>query len=234
MLEVLEQIWIETLTRLSRLVTNHLPGVLAALFILLVAWGLGALVRTLLLRIFKGAAVDRFLRRSGFASIFSGTAHFRTSMLVARGTFWIIMISGFLLALSAFDTQLTTRVIDSVLLLLPKLIAGGAILLAGMWVSRYLGRSTLVWAFNEGIPSARRMALAVRIVVLFVAVVVVADYLDFARNVFLAAFILLVGGAMLACGLAVGIGGRKIVERYIEGKETAPREQAEETIWKHL
>ena len=234
MLEILEKIWIETLARLSRLVTNHLPGLLAGAFILLVAWGVAAIVRMLIVRIFKGAAFDRFLRRSGFAAIFSGTTPVRTSMVLARSAFWIIMICGFLLALSAFDTQLTTRIIDSVLLLLPKLIAGGAILLAGVWVSRYLGRSTLVWAFNEGIPSARRMALAVRIVVLFVAVVVVADYLDFARNVFLAAFILLVGGAMLACGLALGIGGRKIIERYIDGKEGAPHEQPEETIWKHL
>lgn len=234
MLEILEQIWTETLARLSRLVTNHLPGVLAGAVILLVAWGLAAVVRLLIVRIFKGAAMDRFLRRSGLATLLPGGTPVRTSMVLARSTFWIIMICGFLLALSAFDTQLTTRIIDSVLLLLPKLIAGGAILLAGAWVSRYLGRSTLVWAFNEGIPSARRMALAVRIVVFFVAVVVVADYLDFARNVFLAAFILLVGGAMLACGLAVGIGARKLVERYIEGKDSSAREQSEETIWKHL
>ncbi len=80
--------------------------------------------------------------------------------------------------------------IEWVLLMVPKLVAGAVILVAGLWVSRYLGRSALIWAFNEGIPHSRRISQAVRIVVIFVTVVVAADYLNFARNVFLASFIL--------------------------------------------
>ena len=234
MIGALEQIGRETLARLSRIVTSYLPGLLAAVVILLVAWGLAGAARAILQRIFKGVGVDRFLRRSGLESLVPGTHAVHASLVVARATYWAILTGGFLLALSAFDTQLTARIIDSVLLLLPKLLAGAAILLAGAWVSRYLGRSTLVWAFNEGIPSAHRIAQAVRVLVFFVAVVIAADYLNFARNVFLVAFILLIGGATLAGGVALGIGGRKTVERFLESREGDTAERQDEKTWEHI
>jgi len=118
--------------------------------------------------------------------------------------------------------------------MVPKLFAGAVILVAGIWVSRYLGRSALVWAFNEGLPSSRRIGQAVRVVVIFVTVVVAADYLNFARNVFLASFVLIVGGAMLAGGLALGLAGRRTVERYLESKESERTEEREQAAWKHL
>lgn len=235
MFQLAEQIARDTMERLSRVTTVHLPALLAAFFILLVAWGLAAVVRGLLMRIFRGARVDRFLRRSGLTSLLPGEGPIRATQMAARGSYWAILTGGFLLALSAFDTQLTSRIIDWVLLIVPRLLAGAAILIAGVWVSRYLGRSALVWAFNEGIPHSRQIGQAVRVVLLFVTVVVVADYLDFARNVFLASFILIIGGGMLAGGLAMGLGGRRIVEHYLEKKDSAERvEKPEEAIWKHL
>jgi len=235
MFELAERIARDTMERLSRLTTAHVPAVLAALFILLTAWGLAAIVRGLLTRIFRGARVDRFLRRSGLSSLLPGEGPLRATQMAARGTYWAILMSGCLLALSAFDTQLTARMIDWALLMVPRLLAGAAILLAGLWTSRYLGRSALVWAFNEGIPSARLISHAVRVVVIFVTVVVVADYVDFARNVFLAAFILIIGGAVLAGGLALGLGGRKIVERYLECKHPDEVvEKPDDAVWKHI
>jgi hypothetical protein len=220
--------------RLSRLTTAHLPALLAALLILLAAWCLAAGVRWLLMRIFRGARIDRFLRRSGLASLFPGEGSARATKMAARTSYWAILTGGFLLALSAFDTQLTSRMIEWVVLMVPKLVAGAVILVAGLWVSRYLGHSALIWAFNEGIAHSRWISQGVRIVVIFVTVVVVADYLNFARNVFLASFILLVGGAMLAVGLALGLGCRKFVERGLEVRNSERSERLEPEVWKHL
>jgi hypothetical protein len=234
MLEIAERIARDTLERLSRLTTAHLPALLAALFILLLAWFLAAGARWLLMRVFRGARIDQFLRRSGLSSLLPGEGPVRATQMAARGSYWAILTGGFLLALSAFDTQLTSRMIEWVLFMVPKILAGAVILVAGLWVSRYLGHSALVWAFNENIPHSRQIGQAVRIVVIFVAVVVAADNLNFARNVFLASFILIIGGAILASSLALGLGGRKIVERYLEGKDSENTEEPEPTGWKHL
>lgn len=234
MIQLAERIARDTMGRLSRLITVHLPGFLAALFILLVSWGIAAAAHMLLIRIFRGARMDRFLRRSGLASLLPAQGSARATKMVAKGAYWVILTGGSLLALSAFDTQITSRMIEWVLLMVPKFLVGAMILLAGVWISRYLGRSALVWAFNEGVPCPRRIGQAVRVVVIFVTVVVAADFLDFARNVFLASFVLIVGGAMLAGGLALGLGGRKAMERYLEGKESEVPDKPDEAVWKHL
>jgi hypothetical protein len=68
----------------------------------------------------------------------------------------------------------------------------------------------------------------------FAAVVVAADQLDFGRNVFLAAFIMLVGGAALAASLALGLGGREAIRRHLEKELAPPEQQAERSLWNHL
>jgi hypothetical protein len=49
-----------------------------------------------------------------------------------------------------FNTNLTTQMTSAFVLFLPKLFVAAVILLVGLWLSQYLGRSTLVWSVNEG------------------------------------------------------------------------------------
>ena len=72
-----------------------------------------------------------------------------------------------------------------------------------------------------------------RVLVVFVAVVVAAEHLDFARTVFLAAFILLVGGMTLAASIAVGIGAHDAVQRHVRDAQQ-PTERQERSLWDHL
>jgi hypothetical protein len=230
MISALEQILQGALGRLSALLMRYLPAVLAAAVILLVAYLLALLARWLLTRVFKGMRVDRFLRQSGIASVLSRSGQPRTTRLVAASAYWAILLAGALAALSVFDSSLTTRMVDGVVLLFPKLVVAGLILVIGFWLAQFLGRSALVWAFNENLPRPRRLSLAVRVVVILAAVATAADQLDFGRQVFLAAFILLAGGAALAGGLALGLGGRDAVRRHLETGE--PRD--ERSLWDHL
>jgi hypothetical protein len=143
------------------------------------------------------------------------------------------LIAGFLTGLSVFGTDLTAQLIESFVLIIPKLVVAGFIILGGAWLSQYLARCMLVWAFNENLPHPRRLAVAVRLIVLFVAVAVAADHLNFARSVFLAAFIILVGGFILATSLAVGLGAAGGVRRYLEGKDKTG-DESERSLWSHL
>ena len=166
-------------------------------------------------------AFQDLVRRSGLAFMLDRSGRLRATRLVAETSYWMILVIGFLTGLSIFDTDLTTQITQSFVFLLPKLVVAGLILLAGIWLSQYLVRSTLVWAVNESVPSPRKVAGAVRIVILFVTVVVVADYMDFARSFFLAAFIFLVGGAALPSSLVFGLGGRDSTRRYFEDRKTS-------------
>jgi len=234
MIRALEQILEGALARLSSLVMKYLPAVLAAVVILLAALLLALLARWLLTRIFKGIGVDRFLRQSGIASVLTRSGQPRTTRVVAAAAYWAILLGGALTALSVFHSELTTRIVDGAVLLFPKVLIAALILVAGFWLAQYLGRSALVWAFNENLPRPRRLSLAVRVVVILAAVATAADQLDFGRQVFLAAFILLVGGAALAGSLAVGLGSRDAVRRHLETSAPEGQPREERSLWDHL
>jgi hypothetical protein len=235
MLETLRQILEGVAQRLQQHVTTYLPAVLAAAILILTAFLTAVLARWLLSKLFDGSSIDKFLRHSGLASILDPSGRLRATKLVSQAVFWCILAGGVLLGLSVFGTTPTTQIAHSLAFLLPQLAVVGLILLGGAWLSRYLGRSILVWAVNEGIAEARRLAAGVRVIVMFVAVVVAADYLNFARTVFLAAFIILVGGAVITTSLAVGLGASGNVRRFFRRQKSRQSiEENERPLWSHL
>jgi len=233
MLETLRNIMEGALERLRLQATEYLPSLLAALTLLLMAFVIAVIARRLIYRIFKGLAIDRFLRQSGVAFVVDPWGRLRATRVVAETVYWCVLLSGVLLGLNVFGTDLSTHIIQSFMYLLPKLFVAGLILLGGTWLGQYLGRAMLVWAVNENLPSPRRLATAVRVLILFVAVVVAADQLDFARSVFLAAFIILVGGAVLTASLAIGL-GRGEVQRFFEERKEEGAGAGERSLWSHL
>jgi mechanosensitive ion channel-like protein len=230
MIETLRRILEGTLDRLSQQITAIIPGLLAGLTILLAAYVLARIARWLLVRIFKGIALDRFLLQSGLSTMLDRSGGLRATSLVARGTYWIILLLGLLTALSAFDTNLSSEIIEALVFLFPKVITAALIVLGGVWLGQYLGRSILVWAVNEGLPRPRPLAGAVRAAIVFVSVVVAAVQLNFASNVFFAAFVLLFGGVILALSLALGLGSRESVRRYFQEKHWGTDDRMERSL----
>jgi len=233
MVQTLQKVLESMLDRLSKIVTIYVPSLLAAVILFLGAYLIATVARWLLYRIFKGPAIDKFLRQSGLAFVLDPSGRLRATRLVAETVYWFLLLSGFLLSLSVFDTNITSQIIESLVFLMPKLVIAGLILLGGTWLGQYLGRSMLVWAVNEGIPGARRLSVLVRIVVIFVSVVVAADQLDFARSVFLAAFIILVGGGVLTASLAIGLSGIGL-RRFLQTQKNEETADHERSLWNHL
>ena len=234
MVTTLEGIMTAALERLSFTIQTYLPPLLACIAIILASLLLAVLARWVVNRLFRGTGLDRFLHQSGISNMFGRSGRVRASALVSGAVYWIILILGFLTGISVFATDLTTRTVEAIVVLAPRIISAAAILLLAAWLAQYLSRSALIWASNEGIPWPRRLAGAVRVIVMFVGIVVAADYLNFARGVFLAAFIILVGGAVLAASLALGLGARVAVQRHFQGHVGQPEGEPEKSLLDHL
>lgn len=234
MIETIRKILEGTVDRLSYHITTYLPSILAALAFVGGAYLTAVVLRGLLYRAFKGLAIDRFLRRSGIVFIIAPSGRLRATRLVAEAVYWCILLAGLLTGLSVFGTDITNEIVQSFVFVLPKLAIAVLILLGGAWLSRYLGRSALVWAVNENVPFPGRLARGVRVIIMFVAIVVAANQLDFAKNVFLAAFVLVVGGAVLASALALGMGASNEIREFLRSKRESSKETNEHSVLSHL
>jgi hypothetical protein len=234
MIQAFEQILQGVLDRLQNQATTVLPALLAALIIMVLSLVVAVLTRALLYRIFKGLALDRFLRRTGVAYAIDRAGRFRATRIVAETAYFGVLLTGFLTGLSAFNNQVTDQLIQGFVLLLPRLLVAAVIIVAAVWASHYFGRSLLVWAVNEGLPGPRRLAAICRVVIVFVAIVVAADQLDFAPRVFLAAFIILAGGVAIIVSIALGTVAAGELRRLIAGQRERNEPERERSLWNQL
>src|SRR4249920_3186024 len=115
MIATLRTVLEDALQRLNHLATTYLPSLLAALTIVLVAYVAAVFTRWLIYRIFKGMTIDKFLRQSGIAFMVDSTGQLRATRLAAESAFWLILLSGVLLGINVFGTDLTTHMIQSLI-----------------------------------------------------------------------------------------------------------------------
>jgi hypothetical protein len=203
-------------------IANFLPGVLVALLLILTTFVVALFTRVLLVRALRGLDLDRRAEQWGLAATMAWPPSTSLSQTIARVVYWTILVLGLLVSLTALNATIPSQLAFSVFQYLPNLLAALMILVVGAVVARFLARSALIGAVNMQIQSARLLSLAVRWLVLLVAVAMALDHLGIGRSVLLLAFSILFGGIVLAAALAVGLGARDVVGRTLERQFREP------------
>ena len=222
MWEQVERILRQAAAQIADQTVSFLPGLLVSLMLMLVAFVVAFLARMLFVRALRGLEFDRLAEQMGMAAVVGWPAATSPSQTVERVIYWTILILGLLVSLTALNASVPLRLALSVFEYLPHLVAGLMILIVGAVAARFLARSVLIGAVNMHIQSARLLSLAVKWLVLLVAVAMALDHLSIGRSVLLLAFAILFGGIVLAAALAVGLGARDVVSRTIERQLREP------------
>ena len=136
----------------------------------------------LLVRALRGLEFDRRAEQLGLAALVGWPASTSPSQTVARVVYWTILILGLLVSLTALNATIPSRLALSVFEYLPHLLAALMILVVGAVAARFLARSALIGAVNMQIQSARLLSLAVKWLVLLVAVAMALDHLGIGRT----------------------------------------------------
>ena len=204
------------MTQIADHIANFLPGMLVSLTLMLAAFAVALLARMLLVRALRGLEFDRRAEQWGLAALVEWPASTGPSEGVARVVYWTILILGLLVSLTALNATIPSRLALSVFEYLPDLLAALMVLVVGAVTARFLARSALIGAVNMQIRSARLLSLAVKWLVLLVAVAMALDHLGIGRTVLLLTFAIVFGGIVFAAALAVGLGARDAVSRILE------------------
>jgi hypothetical protein len=212
----------QSIHRIVLVLASFLPGVLAFLFalvvFLLIGWGLSALVRQILTAL---RFDDRLASRdaTGSTALVADWSSSNSPTLVAsRVTFWICVLAGVAVGISAFDASYSVDSQYSILLLpyFAHLTGAILILIAGGLLARFLARSVLIGAVNAQLQYARFLSLGVKWLVLVLTAAMALDHLNIGGGVVELAFGILFGGIVLTLSLAIGLGSRDLVSRSIE------------------
>ncbi len=205
----------ESFYRVLTLLIAVLPGILAFAVALLVFAAAGLLISWVLRRCLTWAKFDlRVARKSGtdWAPASSPTE------IAARASFWISILLGLVIGVSAFDESYASGAALPISLLpyLTHAIGAALLLVAGILVARFLARSVLISAVNAQLQYARVLSLGVKWLVLVLTAAMVLDHLQVGENIVELAFGILFGGIVLTLALAIGLGSRDLVSRSLE------------------
>jgi hypothetical protein len=223
----------ESTSRVIKQIANLLPGIAALIVALLVAGILAWIITFLLRRSLRRIHFDERLSTWGLQSLAHWSASETPTVLVTRLVWWIIMLVGFLIGISAFDATLTPRFFERLFGYLPNVFAALILLFAGNMAARFLSRSVLIGAVNMNLQYARLLSAGVKWMVLVLTLAMVLDHLSIGGRIVYLAFAILFGGIVLALSIAVGLGSKDLISRSLEREASRSNEEIE-SPFRHL
>ena len=200
-------------------VGDFLPNILAAILILIIGW--------LIARVFRGA-VRRGLQLIKFPTIaekagidgFLQTGGVKQSStdLVAVLVYWLVMLMVLLTTVNALRLEVASQLLNEILLYIPNIIVAVIVLVVGLYAANFVAGLVRTAAANAGIAEAEVVAVVARYALIIFTFAIALNQLRIGEDIVANGFLILFGAACLAGTLAVGLGSREVVARYMEDR----------------
>jgi len=234
MWEQVRQALVDSTTRFLTRFANFLPGlaalILALLLSLMLAWVLATIVR----RVLAGFHFDERLERWGFASLAEWSPMNSPTRLISRSMATLVIVSGFLIGIAAFDFEWTYLFVQSIFAYIPNVLAALLVLLVGNVIARFLARSVLIGAVNLNVQYARFLSVGVKWIVIVLAFAMALEHLRIAPGIVELAFGILFGGIVLTLSLAVGLSSKELIAKSLERDVKKASSEPVEDPLRHL
>src|SRR5262250_2044045 len=216
MWEQVKQALIDSTTHFLTRFANLLPGLAALVVALFVSMFLAWILATMARRILMGLHFDDRLGRWGFASLAEWSPMNSPTRLVSRSIAALVILSGLLIGIAAFDFEWTYLLVQSIFAYIPNVLAALLVLLVGNGIARFLGRTVLIGAVNLNVQYARFLSVGVKWIVIVPAFAMALEHLRIAPGIVELAFGILFGGIVLTLALAVGLSSKDLIAKSLE------------------
>jgi hypothetical protein len=216
MWEQVKEALAQSTTRFLTRFANLLPGMAALIVALFVSVTLAWIVAIIARRLLASLHFDERLGQWGFASMAEWSPMNSPTRLVSRSLATLVIVTGFLIGIAAFDFEWTYLSVQSIFAYIPNVLAAALVLLVGNIIARFLARSVLIGGVNLNLQYARLLSVGVKWLVIVLAVAMALEHLKIAPAIVQLAFGILFGGIVFALALAVGLGSKKFVTKSLE------------------
>lgn len=226
----LDQSTTNFLTGFARLLPGLVAVIVALLISFVVAWLLAIVVR----RALAGMQFDERMARGSLASISDWSPNKSPTLLVARSVALLVILTGLLIGISAFDAELTSLFVRNVFAYIPNIVGALFVLLVGNIVARFLARSVLIRAVNMNFQYGLLLSEGVKWMVIVLAVAMALEHLRIAAGIVELAFGILFGGIVFALALAIGLGSKELLMKSLERDTSKPAAESIEEPFHHV
>jgi len=201
------------------------PRLIAAAIIFAVGFVVALLLRQVIHRLLVSLHFDRLTQRIGAAEMLRNAGMPAAEPLIAKIVFWIVWIGFMVSAVDTLQFAPFQGLVDQFFRFVPRFLIALLVFTLGFLIGNFLWRAALLAAVNAGIPGARLLSGALRLLVIGIGVVMALEQLGLATGVVLTAFAITFGALMLGTAIAFGLGGRDAAKHLLERQFRANRER---------
>ncbi|MCU0250649.1 MAG: hypothetical protein MUE61_10590 [Vicinamibacterales bacterium] len=199
-----------------------LPNVLVGLLFLAIGTALALLAGRVAKFLLRRSAVERRANKIGLSSWLERAGVLSATAVLVRLVQVAFAIITAALVMYSLDAALASDLTRRFFLYLPNLVVGITIFFVGILTARVVSRSVLIGAVNRGLPAARLLATLARVGIILLSSAVALEHVGIGRAIVPSAMLILLAGVTFALALAVGLGSRDLVARWIEDQISPP------------
>lgn len=198
-------------------VADFLPKLIIALIIFAIGWVLAALLEKLVESIFKSLKVDSALKSAGLEDVVKRSGHnLNSGLFVGALVKWFIVV---VFLMSAFDALGLTQVngfLRDIVGYLPAIIVSVLILMVAVVVASAMQKLVVASAYAAHIKSAGLLGRVTKWAIWIFAILTALYNLGVAPALIQTVVMAVFAGAALALGLAFGLGGKEVAQKWLE------------------
>ncbi len=199
---------------------NFLPNFIVAVIVLIVGWVVASFVAKILKQVLSSVKVDELGDKLGLDQLSARTGMKLTiSGAIAWVVKWFLLIAIFLAAADILNLTQVSEFLNQVLLYIPNVVAGAAILLVGTLVAGFLSKLVSRSVQAAGLASADLLGTVTQWSVMIFTILATLDQLKVAQAFVQTLFTGIIAMLAIAGGLAFGLGGRDHASKVLNSVE---------------
>ncbi len=209
----------ETYQDLAAQAINHAPLFVGAITLLVIGWFIAHFVRLGTKKLIYGfdSLFNRVFTQDGVRQEGLRNSY---ALIISQFVFWIILI--FFIAASAnlMGWKLFTGWMDNIITLIPSLIMGLLIILAGFLLSNAARSGIDRTAESAGIAQGAILARVAQIVILASSIIIGVELIGLNVQFLTSIFVVVIGILMAGAALAFSLGAKTMVANFIGAQQT--------------
>jgi hypothetical protein len=200
-----------------------LPSLAVAIVVLLVGFLLAKAARFAVQRGLHAVNFHIVTQRSGLDGFLQrGGTQADTVDLLAALVYWLVILAALVVAFNGMGLSHVTDLLSRVMLFVPKVIVSVLILAFGAYFARFVANAVVTYCRGVGIRDAEPLGALARYAIMVFVVMIAFDQLDIGGRIISFAFLIVLGGLVLALALAFGLGGQRWAAAHLERWWPAP------------
>jgi small-conductance mechanosensitive channel len=200
------------------MVADMVPRFLVALVVILLGLLVAKIAEKTIRMLFERLRIDALLERAGFTGALRRMGLTGSpGKLLARSVYFLLIVLFTQAVCRAVGLHVIADAIGAFFSYLPNLAAAFLVLLLGMIVSQFLGRTISTSAEESGLEYGAMLGRAVSSLVMFVVVIMAIGQLRIDTGIIRMVVLVLLSGVAVAIALSFGLGTRDITRNIVAG-----------------